>query len=745
MYRSHNCWELSKNHVGHDVTLSGWVDNIRRFWWFTFVTVRDRYGVTQCVFDVVGNLPEHVDPITLEANINKLWQEYVVSITWKVVARLAWQENKDMQTGEIEIQIHRCDILSECKQLPFQIVEDPATSEEMRFKHRYLDLRRRKVLDNIQFRAQMNQFTRNWFSDAGFLEVQTPLFTVSSPEGARDYLIPSRVNPGKFYALPQAPQQYKQLLMIGGVDKYFQIAPCFRDEDPRADRHSCEFYQIDVEMSFVHQEDVHGVAQSYISDLIPSVSDKRIIDPVERLEFLREYLVATPSPSEAIGRGLGWGSLSSPHPQPLSQKERVAFPKIPYDVAIDLFGSDKPDLRFDCHLIDVTELFRNSQASFIAEPLSQGSIFKAMRLPGHVATRKEIDTLTELAKQAGAGWLPYLQLDESGLKGSIAKFVSPDLLETLKTTTGFSEWDTLFFFLWDTWSVAKVWNKIRMDLRDRFSLVDSKELAFAWIVNFPFFEVEDGKIDFWHNPFSMVTGGAETLRKVMEEGLDPRTVVSEQYDMVCNGYEILSGSIRNNSVEVLVKAFEFVGKSEEDVKKKFWAMYEAFQYGCPPHGWFAFGFDRLLMILKDEPNIREVYAFPKSGKAEDVMMGAPSEVDDIDLYIAWISKITLNESEINENYNIFKEYVKENVDEKNSNTSIEQYLLISDKTLDLWFAKAINDIKSWRKVDDPIQLTKLLNLIEWKMTNEKKQWIIKLFENLKDKKRKYDILYQKHS
>jgi aspartyl-tRNA synthetase len=617
MYRSHNCWELNKNHVDHVVTLSGWVDNIRKMGAMSFLTLRDRYGVTQ-LSDLEGKLTGFLQDIKYED---------CIQITGTVIARPTGQENNAMATGEIEVALETITILGKSKELPFSIVDEPNTSEELRFKHRYIDIRRKKVLDNIKFRAQMNQFTRNRFSDHEFLEVQTPLFTVSSPEGARDFLIPSRVNPGKFYALPQAPQQYKQLLMIGGVDKYFQIAPCFRDEDPRADRHSCEFYQIDVEMSFVHQEDVHGVAQAYISDLIPSVSDKRIIDPLERLPFLREYIPhPNPLPTATLGEGAG----------------TTMFPKIPYDIAMNLFGSDKPDLRFDCHLVDVTEFFRTSEASFIAEPLSQGSSFKAMRLAGHISTRKEIDAITEVAKQAGAGWLPYISLDSEGLKGSIAKFITPEVLENLKTTTEFAEGDTLFFFLGNAASIAKAGNKVRMDLRERFLLVDSKELAFAWIVNFPFFEVEDDKVDFCHNPFSMVTGWAETLRQVMEEGLDPTSVVSEQYDMVCNGYEILSGSIRNNSVEVLVKAFEFVGKSEADVKQKFWAMYEAFQYGCPPHGWFAFGFDRLLMILKDEPNIREVYAFPKSGRAEDVMMGAPSEVEEMQLKELSISTIGLD-------------------------------------------------------------------------------------------------------
>jgi aspartyl-tRNA synthetase len=385
----------------------------------SFLTLRDRYGVTQ-LSDLEGKLTGFLQDIKYED---------CIQITGTVIARPDGQENKAMETGEIEVALDTITILGKSKELPFSIVDEPNTSEEIRFKHRYLDIRRRKVLENIKFRAQMNQFTRNWFSNHDFLEVQTPLFTVSSPEGARDFLIPSRVNPGKFYALPQAPQQYKQLLMIGGVDKYFQIAPCFRDEDPRADRHSCEFYQIDVEMSFVHQEDVHAIAQAYIADLIPSVSDKRIIDPVERLSFLASYVVNS-------------GSLNPPPqavPLPSQGGKELLFPKIPYDVAMDLFGSDKPDLRFDCHMVEVTELFRNSEASFISEPLAQGSYFKAIRLAGHIPTRKEIDAITEVAKQSGAGGLPYISLDAEGLKGSIAKFITPEVLENLKTTTVFAE------------------------------------------------------------------------------------------------------------------------------------------------------------------------------------------------------------------------------------------------------------------------------------------------------------------
>ena len=591
MHRTHTCGQLRDTDIWKTVTLSGWVNDLRNMGGFGFVTLRDRYGVTQIS--------------TTAETVASLHYEDCIKIIGNVIARPAWQENSKMDTGAIEVSLETLEVLGKAKELPFSIVDDPKTSEELRMKHRYLDLRRRPVLDNVLYRARMNQFTRNWFTESGFVEVQTPLFTVSSPEWARDYLIPSRVNPGQFYALPQAPQQYKQLLMIGGLDKYFQLAPCFRDEDPRVDRHSCEFYQIDCEMSFVEQDDVHAVASGYIKSLIPALSEKSMISPVDRFPYLREIVL--------------------PGSDPL-------FPKIPFTVSKELFWSDKPDLRFDCHLVDVTDLFMNSEATFIATPLAWWAQFKAIRLAWHLPTRKELDAMTDVAKQAWAGWLPYLQLDAEGLRWSIAKFVDEKTLAELSQKTGFTQGDTLLFALGDLHSVAKVGNKVRMDCRDRFNLVDNNELSFAWIVNFPFFEMNDEwKLDFAHNPFSMVSGGVSALQAVIEQWADPTLIMSEQYDMVCNGFEILSWSIRNHHPEVLVKAFEFVGKSEDDVKKKFWAMYEAFQYGCPPHGGFAFGFDRLLMILKDEPNIREIYAFPKSGRAEDVMMGAPSYVDDVQL------------------------------------------------------------------------------------------------------------------
>ena len=597
MYRTHTCGELRASHHTMTVTLSGRVDDLRNMWWFWFFTLRDRYGVTQIS---VSNWQLTIDNWQWSV-FDTLSYEDCVKIVWTVRARPTGQINDKMPTGEIEVELTSFELLGKAKELPFSIIDDPKTSEDIRFKHRYLDMRRRPVLDTIVYRAQINQFTRNWFAERWFTEVQTPLFTVSSPEWARDYLIPSRVNPGKFYALPQAPQQYKQLLMIWWLDKYFQIAPCFRDEDPRADRHSCEFYQVDCEMSFVEQDDVHDIAQTYMLDLIAHNSSKTIISPTERLPWLSTYV-------------LPWS--------------HTLFPKIPYDVAKEFFWTDKPDLRFDCHLIDVTDLFVHSEATFIATPLAWWAQFKAIRLAGQLPSRKELDAMTEVAKQAGAGWLPYLQLDSEWLRGSIAKFVDQDMLEQISQKTWFTKGDTLLFALGDTSLVAKVGNKIRLDIRDRFNLVDTEELNFAWIVNFPFFEINDeGKLDFAHNPFSMVSGGVQALQSVIEQGADPTQIMSEQYDMVCNGYEILSWSIRNHHPEVLVKAFEFVGKSEDDVKKKFGAMYEAFQYGCPPHGGFAFGIDRVMMILKDETNIREMYAFPKSGRAEDVMMGAPSVVD----------------------------------------------------------------------------------------------------------------------
>ncbi len=565
MYRTHTCWELTAKHVGTKVTLSWRVNKVRNLWWMTFIDLRDRYGITQITHDPAKSSVEFPD----------VKSEYVVQIIGEVVARPENMINKDMSTWAIEINALEVKVLTKAKLLPFPIVDEPNTSEENRFKYRYLDLRRRRVLDNVLFRSKMLTFTRNRFSDKGFVDVQTPIFTVSSPEGARDYLVPSRINPGQFYALPQAPQQYKQLLMVGWIDKYFQIAPCFRDEDPRADRHSCEFYQIDCEMSFINQEDVYTVVEWYLNELIPTLSSHK--------------------------------------------KITVAFKRLKHREAVDQYGSDKPDLRFAMPLVEMTKDFDHSEFSVFKETIANWWSIKAMKFENKVLSRKEADELTEQVKKNKAKGLAYICFDSEWLKGSLVKFLSPEEIEIIKTKTWAKDGDTVLFVA-DSYDVVTTsLGRLRTYIRDTYLTLDKNDLSFCWIEDFPLFEMDDtGKLDFCHNPFSIVKWWAEALKNP-----NKLEIYSEQYDLSCNGYEILSGSIRNHDPELLLEAFKMVGRGEEEIKQKFGAMYEAFQFGPPPHGWFAIGFDRLLMILKDEENIREVYAFPKSWRAQDVMMGAP--------------------------------------------------------------------------------------------------------------------------
>lgn len=535
----------------------------------TFIDLRDRYGITQITHN----------PANSKIDLPEIKSEYVVQITWKVIARPKDMINKDMATWEVEIDATEVKVLTKAKLLPFPIVDEPNTSEENRFKYRYLDLRRKKVLDNVLFRSKMLTFTRNWFTDKGFIDVQTPIFTVSSPEWARDYLVPSRINPGQFYALPQAPQQYKQLLMVGGIDKYIQIAPCFRDEDPRADRHSCEFYQIDCEMSFINQEDVYTVVEGYIHDLIPALS---------------------------------------PH-----KKIVVNFKRLKHREALDLYGSDKPDLRFDMQLVDFTNDLADSGFAVFKDTATNGGTIKAMKFADKILTRKEADQLTDHVKKNWAKWLAYMSFEADGVKWSIAKFLSPEETTLIKNKMEAKEWDTILFVADSYWVVTTALWRLRIFIRDTYLQLDKDAISFCWIEDFPLFEMtDDWKLDFCHNPFSIVKWWAEALNNP-----NKLEIYSEQYDLSCNGYEILSGSIRNHDPELLLAAFKMVGRGEEEIKQKFGAMYEAFQFGPPPHGGFAIGFDRLLMILKDEENIREVYAFPKSGRAQDVMMWAPSFVD----------------------------------------------------------------------------------------------------------------------
>ncbi len=581
MHRTHTAGELNTSNIAQTVTLSAWVANRRDHWGLIFIDLRDRYGITQTVYDPTENTEAHAIADTFRS-------EYVVKVTGTVRPRPAGQENDKLSTGGIEVIISHAEVLSKSEVPPFEVTEYTWASEDIRLKYRYLDLRRKSIFDKIAFRALMNKFTRDWFTEHGFLEVQTPIFTVSSPEGARDYLIPSRLHPGKFYALPQAPQQYKQLLMVGGVDKYFQIAPCFRDEDPRADRHSCEFYQIDCEMSFVEQEDIFAVAEPFARELIRTITEKRIVNANSDATFKR-----------------------------FTHKE-----------AINTYGSDKPDIRFDMHFEDLTQNFATSGFSLFSKAVAEGGIVKAMKLEWKTLSRSEIDSLTEVAKANGAGWLAYIIYEADGPKSPILKFFTGDELATLEAKLAPQVGDMIFFGAGDYKVVCKVLGQVRLACRDRFDLVKSEELAFCWVTDFPMYEQkDDGKYDFEHNPFSMPHGGITAF----DGNPDPLSIYGCQYDLACNGYEILSGSVRNHSSEALVKAFNIVGKWEQEVKDKFGAMYTAFQYGVPPHGGFAFGFDRLLMILRDETNIREIYAFPKSGKAEDAMMNAPAEVDEIQL------------------------------------------------------------------------------------------------------------------
>lgn len=577
MLRTHTCNDLTLRNVGEKVTLSGWVSNRRDHGGIIFIDLRDRYGITQIVFDPEFFAEPHQIADTFRS-------EFVIQVIGEVRSRPDGQANQNLHTWEIEIIVCETKILSKSKTPPFELDDHGATSnEEIRYKHRFIDLRRRKVLNNVIFRSKFLNFTRNWFSENDFLEVQTPIFTVSSPEGARDFLIPSRLHPGKFYALPQAPQQYKQLLMVGGIDKYFQVAPCFRDEDPRADRHACEFYQIDCEMSFVERDDVFRVVENYIKDVAKWLSDKTIMDD-------KIYTMS-------------------------------------YDAALQNYGSDKPDLRFGLRFVDLTDLFANSNFSVFKNVFDMGGVIKAIKLEGKTMSRKDIDELTEVARQEGAKWLAYIIYDdneEGGKKSPILKFFSPEEIATLEERMQPKHGDIIFFSADEFSKAVGILNKVRLALRDKFQLADPKKLALCWIIDFPMFEKDEatGKIDFAHNPFSMPIGGIEAFKNpnLLE-------MKANQYDLACNGYEILSGSLRNYDTEVLIKAFEAVGRSKEEVIEKFWAMYEAFQYGVPPHGGFAIWLDRFMMILTDEPNIREVYAFPKAGKAQDLMMNAPAKVD----------------------------------------------------------------------------------------------------------------------
>ncbi len=579
MLRTHTCNELTKENIGEAITLSGWVSNRRDHGWIIFIDMRDRYGLTQVVFDPEDDADSH-------ELANTFRSEFVIQIEGTVRSRPEGQENKNMTTWAVEIIVSKVVLLSKSKTPPFELDEHTEeANEEIRYKHRYIDIRRKKVLDNIKFRSKFLNFTRNWFTDRDFLDVQTPIFTASSPEGARDFVIPSRLNPGQFYALPQAPQQYKQLLMVGWIDKYFQVAPCFRDEDPRADRHACEFYQIDCEMSFVEQSDIFKVVEDFMFDTVKELSDKKVLDS--------------------------------------------KFYSMSYADAMEKYGSDKPDLRYGLELVDVIDIFAKSTNEIFSSIASDKTTnrIKAIRVPNgdNVFSKTQMKGFENYVRKFGAKGLGYFQMKEDGLKGPLNKFFTEADLQEIVNVTKLEVWDVVFFWAWEKDLVCDYMGRFRIHLAELMDLASKDLLAFCWVTDFPMFEENEitGKIDFGHNPFSMPKGWVEAFNE--ENLLDVKSV---QYDLACNGYEILSGSIRNHDIESLVKAFETVGRTKEEVQEKFGAMYEAFQYGVPPHGWFAIWMDRFMMILKDEHNIREVYAFPKSWKGQDAMMNAPSFIDD---------------------------------------------------------------------------------------------------------------------
>ena len=573
MYRTHYCNDIRESHIGQTVQLAGWVDTIRDHGGVIFVDIRDYTGITQTV----------VHDESLLANVNK---ETVISVTGVVSKRDEDTVNEKLDTGRVELVVDRLEVLGTClNMLPFDIHNSKQTREDIRLKYRYLDLRNPEIRDNIVLRSKVISHMRKKMEEKGFLEIQTPILTASSPEGARDFLVPSRKHKGKFYALPQAPQQFKQLLMVSSFDKYFQIAPCFRDEDARQDRSPGEFYQLDYEMAFATQDDVMKVCEEVISDTFHSFSDKKVTE--------------------------------------------APFPRITYADAMMKYGSDKPDLRNPLVICDLTEFFRH-----VDFPL-----FKNKPVRGIVAdcagqSRSFFEHSLQFAMSIGMKGLGYITRNQDALKGPIEKFLSPEQKKEIVELTGLDDGKTLFFICDNKTVVDRYAGQIRNWLGENLNIVDRDAFAFCFVVDFPMYEHDEstGKIIFTHNPFSMPQGGLEAL-----ETKDPIDVLAYQYDLVCNGIELASGAVRNHSIEIMKKAFSIAGYSEDELKKRFSALYNAFQYGAPPHAGMAPGIDRIIMLLTDEDTIRDVIAFPLNGNAQDLLLGAPSEVTEQQLLEANIA------------------------------------------------------------------------------------------------------------
>ncbi len=582
MFRSHTCGELTAQHIAQNVTLSGWVNSRRDHGGLIFIDLRDRYGITQVVFNPT------VNQAAWEI-AEKLRDEFVVRVEGRVDERPKEMVNPALLTGTIEVRVSAVEILNSSKTPPFEVRFRPTegdtadtVNEDLRLKYRFIDLRRRRMLENLEFRSRLTLFIRQWMVNQGFIEVETPILTVSSPEGARDFLVPSRLHPGKFYALPQAPQQYKQLLMVGGIDRYFQIAPCMRDEDARADRSPGEFYQLDVETSFMTQEEFFVLMEPLFIELTESLTKKTIF--------------------------------------------KKPFPRIPFALAMEKYGTDKPDIRFGLEIQDVTSLVGECDFSVFSDAAKAGGVVRAICATGASGmTRSQIDELTEVARKNKAKGLAYIIVKEDGPTSPIIKFLGDNLTTELIRELDAKPGDIIFFGAGEKNVVAGSLGAVRSELGKRLNLIDNSIMAYCWIVDFPMFEYneQEKKVDFCHNPFSMPQGGLEALNDQ-----DPLTILAYQYDIVCNGVELSSGAVRNVTPEIMYRAFEIAGYKREQVDEKFGAMIRAFEFGAPPECGFAPGIERLTMLLRDEPNIREITAFPKNGKAEDVMMGAPSVVDE---------------------------------------------------------------------------------------------------------------------
>ncbi len=575
MYKTHTCGELRATHAGQTVTVAGWVHRRRDHGGVIFLDLRDRYGLIQVTIN--PNLSKE----TLDAVAN-VRMEWVLQVTGTVQKRPSGMENPKMKTGEVEVVAGSLKILNPAKTLPFLVSgENDLPDENTRLKYRYLDLRRERMSRNMVLRHKVVKFMRDFLDRHNFIEIETPILFKATPEGARDYLVPSRLYPGQFYALPQSPQQLKQLLMVAGMDRYFQIARCFRDEDLRGDRQP-EFTQLDLEMSFVERDDVLALVEQLYSEMIP------VVTPHKKL-------------------------LSSP------------WPKFSHKEILERYGTDKPDLRFGMELIDVSEPFAKSEFRVFQSAIESGGVIKCIVAPGCAEySRKEVDALTESAKALGAKGLATLAVTGEGLKGTAAKFVTAEEAEAVKTRTGAKEGDLILFAADQRSVVNKVLGGLRLIFRDRLKLADPNLLAFAWVVDFPMFawNEEEQKWDAEHHPFTM-----PQLDDLPKFETNPAEIISDAYDMVCNGYEMASGSIRIHRTDIQLKVFQMLGLSGDQIEQKFGHMLEAFEYGAPPHGGMAPGIDRLVMVLADEPNIREVIAFPKNQAGRDVMADAPSEVE----------------------------------------------------------------------------------------------------------------------